>query len=84
MGNILTQIAAQLSLHGKTEKIEFPCFVGRVAGGDLVAQGNFDIDRTDWDIRYGSGRFFEWLGKHIVNDLISLQVKMVVAKEHLN
>ena len=44
----------------------------------LVAEANFDIDRTRWNIVYGSGKFFEKLGMHLVNDLVSIQLKIVV------
>ena len=48
--------------------------------GDGVAmQANFDIDRTRWGVNYGSGRLYERLGMHLVNDLVTLQV-CVIAK----
>jgi len=31
-------------------------------------EAHFDIDRTKWDIIYGSSRFFEHLGMHLVFD----------------
>jgi len=46
----------------------------------LVAEAHFDIDRTRWDIIYGSTQFFEHIGMHLVFDLISFQVKMVAKK----
>ncbi len=78
-----TRIIASLALHGETHPVEFDCLLGHSMDGDLVAQGSFDIDRTHWNIRYGSGRFFEWLANHLVNDLIGLQIKMVVSKQSL-
>ena len=47
------------------------------AEGRFVAQAHFDFDRTLWNVVYGSGRLFEKLGMHLVNDLISLQLKIV-------
>jgi len=44
---------------------------------DLAAEAHFDIDRTRWGAVYGSARFFENLGMHLVFDLISFQVKIV-------
>ena len=46
----------------------------------LVAEAHFDIDRTRWKVIYGSTRFFEHLGMHLVFDLISFQVKIVARK----
>ncbi len=33
--------------------------------------------RTKWNIVYGSTRFFEHLGKHLVFDLIGIQVRII-------
>ena len=38
------------------------------------AHSCFDIDRTQWNINYGSGKIFEKLGMHLVNDIISLEL----------
>jgi rhodanese-related sulfurtransferase len=43
----------------------------------LVSEAHFDIDRTRWNVIYGSTRFFENLGMHLVFDLISFQVRIV-------
>jgi len=47
-----------------------------VAGenGSVLAHSCFDIDRTQWNINYGSGKIFEKLGMHLVNDIISLEL----------
>jgi polyisoprenoid-binding protein YceI len=73
------QITADLTLLGITHPVEFSCLAGRNDEGDFIAQAQLDIDRTHWGVRYGSGRFFEWLGMHLVSDLISLQIKMTAS-----
>jgi polyisoprenoid-binding protein YceI len=70
-------IRGRLTIKGIERSIAFPAMIGVTAEGDLAAQANFDLDRTRWNVLYGSGRFFENLGKHLVNDLISLQIKLV-------
>ena len=45
-------------------------------GGGLVARAHFDFDRTEWGVRYGSGKFYERLGKHLVSDRISVDLKI--------
>jgi len=37
----------------------------------------FDIDRTRWNVIYGSSRFFEHLGMHLMFDPISIQIRIV-------
>ena len=45
--------------------------------GEVIIESHFDIDRTRWGITYGSARFFERLGMHLVFDLISIQLRIV-------
>ena len=70
------EIAADLTLRGVTSDIEFTAAGGITAEGTFVAQANLDFDRTRWGAIYGSGKFFQRLAMHLVNDLISLQVKI--------
>ncbi len=71
------KITAQLTLKGIANSLEFIATARINENGQWVAQANFDFDRTQWNIIYGSGKFFQNLGMHLVNDLISLQIKIV-------
>ena len=46
-------------------------------GTAFAAQAAFGIDRTQWNVIYGSGKFFRRLGGHLVNDRIDLQLRVV-------
>lgn len=70
------EIRGALKLHGVSDEITFPATVSNLDGGAIAAEAHFDIDRTRWKIIYGSSRFFEHLGMHVVFDLISLQVRI--------
>lgn len=76
-----TLVTAELTLKGVTEGLEFPAIVGTNADGDLVLNAHFDFDRTRWNVTYGSGRLFENLGMHLVNDHISIQVVLVASPD---
>ncbi|GAB3332998.1 YceI family protein [Marivirga atlantica] len=60
-------ISGDLTIKGKTNKVTFPATVSMV-GGKVNATANFDLDRTKWDIRYGSGSFFDGLGDKMIYD----------------
>ena len=77
-GMLNTKITGNLTLKGITHPIRFLAASGRNEEEAWIAQANFDFDRTRWKIIYGSGRFFRNLGMHVVNDLITLQIKIVV------
>ncbi len=67
-------IRGELTLKGKTAPIELSASAGVTPEGKLAAQATFLIDRTTWNVIYGSGKFFSRLGQHLVNDLIDIEV----------
>jgi len=70
-------LAADLTLRGVTQPIEFNAVAGLTPEGKAAAQASFAIDRTRWDILYGSSRFFDRLAGHLVHDLIEFQVRIL-------
>jgi len=70
-------IDGTLDLHGVKKPISFSATLGMLADGAIAAEAHFDIDRTEWGILYGSSRYFEHLGMHLVFDLISIQLRIV-------
>jgi rhodanese-related sulfurtransferase/polyisoprenoid-binding protein YceI len=70
-------LKATLDLRGVKADLAFQATVTKTEDGGLAAEAHFDIDRTRWKVIYGSARFFENLGMHLVFDLISFQVKIV-------
>ncbi len=68
-------IHGELTLKGKTEKVEIPASI-LMENGKLVAVGEIEIDRTKFDIRYGSGQFFEGLGDKMIDDNFIVKFKV--------
>jgi polyisoprenoid-binding protein YceI len=71
------EIAGNLTIKGRTHPLRFPAMVAAQEDGTLKAQASIDIDRTLWGVCYGSGRLYERLGMHLVNDLISIELFIV-------
>jgi polyisoprenoid-binding protein YceI/rhodanese-related sulfurtransferase len=67
-------IKGKLTIKGITKEISIPAIIVPGENGGIRAQTFFDIDRTEWNIAYGSGKLFEKLGMHLVNDTISLEL----------
>ncbi|MEJ2477878.1 MAG: YceI family protein [Desulfobacterales bacterium] len=74
------ELNATLELRGVKADLAFQATVTKTEGGGLAAEAHFDIDRTRWGAVYGSARFFENLGMHLVFDLISFQVKILTCR----
>jgi len=70
------QVKALVTIKAITLPFTFKAY-GHVDSGKLVTQGNFVLDRSKWDVQYGSSRFFEALGKHLVHDEIRFRFKVV-------
>jgi rhodanese-related sulfurtransferase/polyisoprenoid-binding protein YceI len=70
-------VKGKLNLRGVTAALEFDMTVTQADGNQLLLEAHFDIDRTRWNVIYGSTRFFEHLGMHRVFDLISLQLRII-------
>jgi polyisoprenoid-binding protein YceI len=65
-------ITGKLTIKGITNEISFPAMV--LLREKLVAQAEIKIDRTKFDIKYGSGSFFENLGDKTIADEISFNI----------
>jgi rhodanese-related sulfurtransferase len=72
-------MTGELTIKDITRAISFPAIVAPQEDGSIKAHAAFDIDRTLWNVCYGSSRLFERLGMHLVHDLISLEL-FVIAK----
>jgi polyisoprenoid-binding protein YceI/rhodanese-related sulfurtransferase len=74
------EVCGDLTMKGVSGDLAFRAILGQTAEGLLAADAHFDIDRTRWNVLYGSGKFYEKLGKHLVHDEISLALKLVTLR----
>ncbi len=69
------QITANLTIKGKTEEITFPALFS-IDNGVAIASAELTFDRSKFDVRYGSGSFFEDLGDRAISNDIKLSVSL--------
>jgi polyisoprenoid-binding protein YceI len=67
----------RLTLRGATHPVAFPATVAVRNGNELTLEAHFDLDRTRWGANYGSGKLYASLGMHLVNDHVSVQVRVI-------
>jgi polyisoprenoid-binding protein YceI len=72
----VADVTADLAIKGATHPVTFK--VKRIGG---VYQSTVTFDRSLYDVRYGSGKFFENLGDNAIDDMIPLDVTLVVVKK---
>ena len=70
-------VSGDLTIKGITNKIQFPAEITS-SENELMANANIVIDRTKWDIRFGSPSFFEDLGDNAINDDIHFNLTLVL------
>jgi rhodanese-related sulfurtransferase len=76
-GHPNVEITGELSLKDVSAPITFLATAGVTPAGKAAAQAVLSFDRTEWNVIYGSARFFNRLGMHLVNDLIDLDIRIV-------
>jgi polyisoprenoid-binding protein YceI len=70
-----TTIKGTLSIKGISKPVEFPARVA-IKDGVAEATGKAKLDRTQWDIRYGSGKFFQGLGDKLIYDEFEVDFRL--------
>nr|WP_321406661.1 YceI family protein [uncultured Carboxylicivirga sp.] len=65
------EVNGKLTIKGKTHPIAFD-----VKEADGVFTGVMKVDRTKYDVRYGSGKFFDNLGDKVIYDEFTLTFKV--------
>jgi polyisoprenoid-binding protein YceI len=73
------EITGDLTIKGKTLPITFPATV-ETDGKTLKATAKITIDRTKYEIKYGSGSFFDNLGDKAIDNNFTLTVELVASK----
>lgn len=72
-------VAADLSIKGITKPVRFD---GNLTenSGVVTLDAKISIDRTQYNIRYGSGKFFQGLGDKLIHDTFDLNVKITAKR----
>ena len=74
-------VAGNLTIKGITKPVTFPATVTVNADGTVSAlAGKINVDRTKYDIRYGSKSFFDSIGDKAIDDNFEIGVKLVAKK----
>lgn len=72
-------ITGNLTIKGITKPITFDATT-KIEGGKVVGTSTLKVDRTNYDIKYGSGKFFQGLGDKAIYDEFDLEVSLVASK----
>ncbi|MEJ5287240.1 MAG: YceI family protein [Bacteroidota bacterium] len=72
-------ITGKMTIKGITQTISFPATI-KADGNKITAKATLDLDRTKFDVRYGSGSFFDNLGDNVIYDNFTLELNLTFSK----
>ncbi|GAB2548590.1 YceI family protein [Rufibacter soli] len=72
-------MTGDLTIKGIKKPVQFPATITH-AGNQIKANANIKVDRTKYDIKYGSGSFFDNLGDKAISNEFELNVNLVAQK----
>jgi polyisoprenoid-binding protein YceI len=78
-GGGIYNVTGDLTIKGVTKPVNFTTTVSQT-GKTVTAKSDIKIDRSLYDIKYGSGKFFENLGDKTIYDEFDLSVTLVAAE----
>lgn len=73
------KIVGNLTIKETTKEVKFMANVSET-GGKVTASGKMTVDRSEFNVRYGSGSFFDGLGDKTIYDEFDLQISLVASK----
>jgi polyisoprenoid-binding protein YceI len=76
-GNNVYVFKGSLTIKGKTNPVEFEA-MSKAVGANTIFTGKLVVDRSLYDVRYGSGKFFDNLGDKMIYDNFELDFSVVV------
>lgn len=75
-----TMLSGNLTIKGITNNVTFAVTVTNEADELMVSSEVFTIDRSKWNVRYGSKSFFDDLKDKFINDDIELKISIKAKK----
>lgn len=70
------EITGDLTIKGITHPVTFPAKV-ETKNGKTSAKASLKVDRTKWNVRFRSGKFFEGLGDKMIHDDFQLDLEIL-------
>lgn len=73
-------VTGKLTIKGITNEITFPAKI-KMDAKTMVVIAKINVNRTKFDIKYGSASFFESLGDKAIDDNFELNINLVAAMQ---
>lgn len=72
-------LTGEITIKGKTEQMTVPAKIS-MDGSQIQASSKLVIDRSKFDVRYGSKSFFDGLGDKVIYDDFTIDINLIAKK----
>ncbi len=69
-------VAGDLTIKSVTQPVELTMEVQPISINSIQLVGGLEIDRTEYDVTFGSDRFFDDLGDKVIDDMVQLGISL--------
>ena len=69
------RVSGNLTIKDITHSLAFDAIIA-FGDGEIMSRAELSFDRSLYEVRFGSGRFFENLGDNLINDQINLTITL--------
>jgi len=73
-------LSGNLTIKEETKNITFPVSINQSDDSMEITSEEFSIDRTNWNVNFGSKSVFDGLGDNFVSDDITLKINLKATK----
>jgi len=73
-------VVGDMTIKGVTNEVVTTIEVVQSEDGTILLSAEFEIDRTDYDITFGSDNFFDNLGDKVIDDVVLIQVSLQASR----
>ncbi|MBE0663397.1 MAG: YceI family protein [Bacteroidales bacterium] len=79
--NFTHTVSGNLTMKDATRNVTFPAMIDIQENAMKAVTDNFIIDRSEWNVKFGSRKFFDNLADNFIHDDISLRIMFLANKE---
>jgi polyisoprenoid-binding protein YceI len=65
------EVVAKVTIKGVTKEVPFVAALA-IEGNEVTVSGQLELDRSEFDVRFGSDSFFDNLGDNVIDDIFTL------------
>jgi polyisoprenoid-binding protein YceI len=74
-------LQGDLTIKEKTAPLSIPVSLSLEKDGTVKISGQASVDRSIWEVKYGSEKFFKGLGDKVINDIFTLDFDLIAQKQ---